>query len=185
MKKTALSILVMALTLTSAAQARGGGSGVLFDVNLYYGSNKTETKNTNSANSTTNSDSTTAIYDIKLGYLSGSGLYFGGIYTSRSNSLLNQSGTAGSDYGASLGYFGASGLFIMGHYIASAKNDVYDNGTGAQVDLGYKAGVGGDWLLGGEITYRSIGYKKSSSNAALDTYTVTEVFPMLSLGYLF
>lgn len=186
MRKTWLSALVLASTmaLTATAQARGGGSGVLFDINLSYTSTKTETKNTGGS-ATTDSDGSTAIYDIKLGYLGGDGLYFGGIYTSRSESVLNQSGTSGSALGGSIGYMGSGGFFIMGHYLVQAKLGDYSEGKGLQVDLGYKAGVGSGWLLGGELTYRSIGYTKHETNTNLDTYTVTEVMPMLSLGYMF
>jgi len=185
MRKLSLLILAAAtMTLTGIAQARGAGSGVLFDVNLYYNSEKTETQNTGGTASTT-SDGTVALYDIKLGMLTGTGLYFGGIYTSRSNSALNQSGTNGSAMGGSLGYFGAAGFFIMGHYLLSATDGVYSEGSGIQADLGYKAGMGGGWLLGAELSYRSLTYKKSSSNASLDHYTKTEVVPMISIGYLF
>jgi hypothetical protein len=189
MKKTWLSTLVITATMTLAAasaEARGGGggSGVLFDVNLYYTSYKTETKDTGGTASVTNND-TNAIYDIKLGMLTGTGLYFGGIYTSRSNSVLNQAGTAGSATGGSVGYFGASGMFIMGHYLVGATDGVYSEGTGIQADVGYKASMGDGWMLGAELTYRTITYKKSTSNAGLDTYKKDEVLPMISIGYIF
>ncbi|RYZ76473.1 MAG: hypothetical protein EOP06_31280, partial [Proteobacteria bacterium] len=154
MKTWKLSSIILAssMALSLTAEARGGGSGVLFDVNLYYGSTKTDMKQTTPAE--TKTESTTALYDIKLGYLAGTGIYLGGIYTSRSNSVLNASGESGTAYGGSLGYFGSSGFFVMGHYIASATLGHYTEGKGMQVDFGYKAGVGGDWLVGGEITYR-------------------------------
>ena len=187
MKKIWVVVLSVASTLAFAGTSHarsGGGSGVLFDVNLYYGSSKSATKLTGGTE-TTNSDNSSAIYDIKLGYLSDSGLYFGGIYTSRSDSALNASGTNGSAMGASIGYFGSMGFFIQGHYLLSAEYGPYKEGKGIQVDVGYKAGVGSGWLLGGELTYRSIGYKKHDTISNLDTYTLTEVVPMISIGYLF
>lgn len=181
-------VLLSALFLAPAAQARGGGggggSGVLFDVNLFYTSSKIESKNTGGA-ATVTTDGSTAIYDLKLGYLPGSGLYWGGIYTSRSNSVLNQSGTSGSALGASLGYMGSNGFFIMGHYLFSATEGDLSEGTGIQADLGYKAGMGSGWVVGGELTYRSITYKKDASNPSLESYKKDEVLPMISIGYLF
>jgi hypothetical protein len=185
MKKMWLYVFCLASTLTFAGSAHArGGSGILFDVNLYYSSSKSTTKTTAGVE-TIGTDGSTAIYDIKLGYFGNSGLYFGGIYTSRSESVLNASGTSGSAMGGSIGYFASSGIFLMAHYIASASYGFYKEGTGVQADLGYKAGVGSGWLLGGEISYRSIGYKKNENIANLDTYTVAEVVPMISIGYLF
>jgi len=189
MKKMWLSTLVLAATMTLAAataEARGGGggSGVLFDVNLFYNSSKIETKDTGGTASVTE-NGTNAIYDIKLGMLTGTGLYLGGIYTSRSNSVLNQAGTAGSAMGGSVGYFDSSGVFVMGHYLISATDGVYSEGSGIQADLGYKAGMGSGWMLGAELTYRTLTYKKSSANTSLETYKKDEVLPMMSIGYVF
>src|SRR5437868_178565 len=114
---------VSALVVSGTAHARGGGSGVLFDVNLYYGASATDQKLTNGSES--KSDDKTSLYDIKLGYLSGSGLYFGGIYSSRSYTALSAAGENGSSLGGSLGYFGSSGFFVMGHYIASSTRGEY------------------------------------------------------------
>lgn len=181
---TALMGALVGIFSGSEAQARGGGSGVLFDVNLYYASGKVESKNTGGS-STVSADGSTAIYDIKLGLLSGSGLYWGGIYTSRSSSILNQSGSSGSALGASIGYMGASGFFVMGHYLLNATEGDYKNGSGLQADFGYKAGVGSGWLVGAELSYRSMTYKESDSNASLEYYKKDEVIPMISVGYLF
>lgn len=185
MKKMWLSAMVIASTLALAAtaQARGGGSGVLFDVNLYYTSTKVEDKNNGNTNQI--SDGTTSIYDIKLGYLGGDGWYFGGIYNSRSDSALNASGTAGSAMGASLGYFGSAGFFFMGHYMMNGTRGTYKEGSGIQVDLGYKAGVSGNWLVGGELSYRSMTFKKNETITGFESRTITEIIPMVSIGYLF
>lgn len=185
MKKMWLLALVLAFmtTLVTTAQARGG-SGVLFDVNLYYSSSKIETKDIGGAASVT-TDGATAIYDVKLGYLSSSGLYLGGIYTSRSNSVLNQSGTSGSATGGSVGYMGSAGFFIMGHYLVSATDGNYKEGSGVQADFGYKAGISNGWLVGAELSYRSMTYKKNDGNTSLESYKKDEVIPMVSVGYIF
>lgn len=178
------SWVVMGCLLLSAVAEARGGSGILFDVNAYYSSSKSEGKQTGGTNDV-KSDSSVAIYDLKLGYLTESGLYVGGLYTSRSNNVLDQSGTNGSATGVSLGYMGAAGIFLQGHYLTNASYGTLSEGTGLQADVGYKAGMGSGWLLGGELSYRSISYKKQSDNAGLDTYKITEVIPMISIGYLF
>ncbi|MGZ3743843.1 MAG: hypothetical protein ACXVB1_14385 [Pseudobdellovibrionaceae bacterium] len=189
MRKMCVLILVLTSTviLGGTAQARGGGgggSGILLDLNLFYASSKID--DVNSGTTTHQTDSTTAIYDMKLGYLNGDGLYLGGIYTSRSDSVLNASGTSGSAMGASVGYMGGGGFFIEGHYLLSATYGEYKSGTGVQADLGYKASVGNGWLVGGELTYRSITYKKNETlGASFESRQVTEVLPMISFGYLF
>jgi hypothetical protein len=176
-------VLICSVLLGLSAEARGG-SGILFDLNLFYNSSKAELTQSGGA-ADVKSDSTTAIYDIKLGYLADSGLYLGGIYTSRSNSLLNQSGTNGSATGASVGYMGAAGIFLQGHYLTSATYGTYSDGSGIQADFGYKGGMGSGWLLGAELSYRSITYKKDSANSGLESYKLNEVIPMISIGYLF
>ena len=186
MKKMWLSVFVAMLLVTSArvAEARGGGtsSGVLFDVNLYYGSSATNLKTTGTE---TKSENKTVLYDIKLGSLSGSGFYWGGLYSSRTTSVLNANGENGSAMGASIGYFGAAGFFIMGHYLVSATYGEYKEGSGIQADLGYKFDIGSGWLLGGELSYRNITYKKNDTVANLESYNVADVLPMLSVGYVF
>lgn len=184
MKKMWLSALVLASTMTMAAtaQARGSGSGVLFTLNAFYYSNKAEVQ---AGGATASSESKNSIYDVKLGYLGGSGLYLGGIYTSRSSDS-GGTATTGTATGASLGYVGSSGFYLMGHYLLSAtEGDNYKEGSGIQADLGYMTAVSGNLIVGVELTYRSITYKKDENNAALTSYKHDEVMPLLTIGYLF
>lgn len=176
--------LVSTLLLAGFSANAAGGSGILFDMNLFYDSWKAETSNTGSTNATVTGDSASSIYDIKLGYLMTSGFYIGGLYTSRSNTIT-QTTTSGSATGVSFGYMGQAGLFVQGHYLMSATSGTYSEGSGMQLDVGYKAGVGSGLLLGAELTYRNIDYKKDSGNANLASYKTTEVLPMVSIGYLF
>lgn len=187
MKKMWLSalIFVSTMTLAVAAQARGGsgGDGVLMSVNAYYNSDKTESQDVGGTAAT--SKSTGAIYDVKLGYLTGSGFYLGGLYTSRSNDVGGSS-TSGSATGASIGYVGTMGFYVMGHYLLSAtEQNVYKEGSGYQADLGYLTAIDGHLVVGVELTWRHINYKKDDNDANLDHYTHEQVLPMLTLGYLF
>ena len=176
MKK--LIILSVILLTTAMAEARGGGSsgssGVLFDVNAFVYNSKAKDDNSSS-------ESNTMIYDLKLGYLPGSGLYLGAIYTSRNHSgTLSDSGSA---TGASIGYFGDSGFYGMAHYYFTATNGDYSDGTGYQADFGYLTEVSGPFHVGVELTYRDLTYKKL--NGASANHELTEMFPMLTLGFIF
>lgn len=169
--------VIMTLLLTTGiAEARGGGAGTGFlaDVNAFVYNSKAKSGNTTA-------ESNTMIYDVKLGYLTGSGLYLGGIYTSRNHSgTLSDSGSA---TGLSVGYLGEAGFFIMGHYYLTATNGDYSNGSGYQADFGYLTEVSGAFYVGVELTYRDLTYKKFQG--ADTTYELTEMFPMLTLGFIF
>ncbi|NUN05668.1 MAG: hypothetical protein HUU57_07895 [Bdellovibrio sp.] len=180
MKKTLLVLGVFCATAlaTVTAQARGSSSGVMATANVFM---------YNSAADVTpggTSDSKSSIYDIKIGYLGGSGLYLGGIYTMRSSSD-GVTTTDGKALGASVGYVGATGFFIKGHYLLSAEAGDYKEGTGIQADFGYFTNVTGSFIVGVELTYRSIEYKKNDAIPALEKYKSTELFPMLSVGFVF
>lgn len=188
MKKIVGSFLGMIFVLgaASVSQARAGGgsgSGVLFDLNLFYYSYQDEYSK--QGGSSTQSGNTDSIYDIKLGKLENSGLYWGGIYTSRSNSVLNQAGTSGSAYGASIGYVGGSGFYVLGHYLISATYGTESSGSGIQADLGYMSVQDNNFVLGAVFTYRSMTYTKNSNDATMSSDKITEEMPMLTLGYMF
>jgi hypothetical protein len=171
--------IISALLLTTGiAEARssggGGSSGFLADVNAFVYNSKAKT-NSSSA------ESNTMIYDLKLGYLPGNGLYVGAIYTSRNHSgTLSDSGSA---TGASVGYLSDSGFYFMGHYYFTATNGDYSNGSGYQGDFGYLVDVSGPFYVGVELTYRDLTYKKVLG--ADTNYELTEMFPMLTLGFIF
>lgn len=175
MKKFVIfTTILLASTFAQARYSGGGEGGVLLDLNAFMYNQKSD-------NNGTTSESNTAIYDIKLGYLPGSGLYLGGIYTSRNHSgNLSDSGSA---TGLSAGYMGESGFYLMGHYYFTATNGDYKEGSGYQADFGYLALVSGAFYVGTELTYRSIKYKKLNNVDA--DYTSTELFPMLTVAFVF
>lgn len=177
----AMVAVMMTSAFVSVAQARGSSSGVMATLNAYMYNNTTEVT---SGGSSSSSDSKVSIYDIKLGYLTGNGLYLGGLYTMR-NSTNGSNSTDGKNLGASVGYVGASGFFIKGHYILSAEYGDLKEGSGLQADLGYINNITGNFLVGVELTYRSVEYKKDESNASVDKYKMTELFPMLTVGFVF
>ena len=180
MKKALLVLGVFCATAMTAltAQARGSSSGVMVTANAFMYNNTTDVTPGGS------SDSKSSIYDIKIGYLGGGGLYLGGIYTMR-NSSSGSSTSDGKALGASVGYVGATGFFIKGHYLLSAEAGDYKEGTGIQADFGYITNVTGAFMVGVELTYRSIEYKKNDSAPGLEKYKTSELFPMLTVGFVF
>ena len=177
----AIAAVMMTSAFGSLAQARGSSSGVMATLNAYMYNQSSEAT---AGSSTSSSESNNSIYDLKLGYLTGNGLYLGGLYTMRS-AKSGSTTTDGKNLGASVGYVGASGFFIQGHYILSAEYGDLKEGTGLQADLGYINNITGNFLVGVELTYRSVEYKKDESNPSMDKYKLTELFPMLTVGFVF
>lgn len=180
MKNLLLFVLITATA--SWAQARGyvgGMSGVLLSFNgfLY---NQTRDPDPGSS-----SDDNLYIYDVKLGYLDGNGLYLGGIYTSRNHNGSAISSEDGNALGASIGYVGESGFYIMGHYYLSAKLGDHKDGTGYQGDFGYMTDVSGAFYVGVELTYRNLTYKKNDADPSQNSYSAREIFPMLTAAFIF
>lgn len=176
--KTSLVVFIMLVLSLSAEAARSSSSGIIVTANAYMYNTTTE------VTPGSRTESTSSIYDFKLGYLSGSGIYLGGIYTLRRSEISNVV-TDGNATGGSLGYVASSGIFLKGHYLASAEHGSYKEGTGYQVDLGYLSNVTGPLLIGVELTYRSLSYKKDTDSAGIDKVVKTELMPLLSLGFVF
>lgn len=173
-KILALAVLLTTSMAASLAQARGSASGVMVLANAFI-------YNSTDEDNGTKVESKNSVYDIKLGYLTGSGLYLGGLYTIR-NSESGGSSSDGKALGGSVGYVGANGFFVMGHYIASAElGDDLKEGTGIQGDLGYITNVTGAFVVGVELTYRSIEYKKADDSK----YKKDELMPLLTVGFVF
>ena len=175
---------VWVLLLSPLGQARFGGDGVLLDINLYYVLGKSETK-LNGLPTQQTTDVQSTIYDVKLGYIFPISWYLGVIHSQRSDGLLYNYGSYGSAEGVSVGYLSYMGPYFMVHYLLQANRGEYSKGSGVQIDIGYKFEVSDRWVFGLEMTQRTLTYNKADTNAALEYYKVTEVFPMASIGYLF
>ncbi|CAE79674.1 hypothetical protein AB1A81_08290 [Bdellovibrio bacteriovorus] len=176
-KILALAVFMAGSVLSLQSQA-ATSNGVLVNANIFMYNNSTET--TPGGESKSNS----SIYDIKLGYISGNGLYLGGLYTLRK--VETDSGSVdGNALGASIGYVGASGFYVKGHYLLSAEYDTLKEGTGIQADFGYMTNVTSSFFVGVELTYRSIEYKKNEASPGMDSLKISETFPMLTVGFIF
>ena len=172
-------VICLSLMIGSIAQARISGGGYLFNINTNYDQTKTESEPSGST-----SESTQTVHDIKLGMI-GDNLYLGAILTSRSQQSPGFEDETGSATGVSAGYFFESGFYVMAHYYISAKYKTYEEGTGYQFDLAYLMMVSQKFHVGVELSNRSIKYTKDTANAALESYTLGETFPMLTLGFIF
>lgn len=173
-----IGILTAAMVLFCTTPAfAASGSGVLLSFNGFMYNQTRESGGSSS-------DDNTYIYDIKLGYLNGTGLYFGAIHTTRNHNGSAISGESGSALGASLGYMGASGFYLMGHYYFDAKLGDNSKGTGYQGDFGYMGNVSGPFYVGTELTYRNLTYADRSGGGS-GSLTVKELFPMLTAAFIF
>lgn len=176
-KILALVVVCVTGSFSLQAQARGSSSGVMLTANAFmYNITVQETPGGKA-------ESKLSVYDVKLGYLMGNGFYLGGLYSTR-NTTANSS-EDGKAMGASAGYIGSGGFFLKGHYILSAERGIYKEGTGVQGDFGYLTNVTSSFMVGVELTYRSIDYKKSDNNSSLESLKQEELFPMLTVGFVF
>lgn len=158
-----------------------GRVGTLFDLSLYYGQSEA-TANPAPGNSWTN---TTAIYDIRAGYIAESGVYFGGLYTSRSDNQVSLNTETGSSTGVGAGYFADNGFFLRGYYKFGDTFGNYSDGTGFQADLGYLLNPTSSFFFGVNLSIRQTQYKSNPTIAGFDSWTRKETYPFLTFGFLF
>jgi hypothetical protein len=126
-------------------------------------------------------------YDLKLGYVGASGLYLGGMYQM---SKLNDE--AGMAAGPTLGFNHYSGFYALFTYFLIANQEAsstaeFTDGMGPQVDIGWVFPVTRMFMIGPQISYRSITYDKlDSGGASVDAdYTRTNLLPYISLWFRF
>lgn len=178
-----LSLIVFNLMAISKAEAKFGKDGYLFDVSIFNSSDSAKRKTTTGEGE---GKSSSMYYNVNLGKVSEKGYYYGGIYSGRSSSTNGTSNEGGSAFGLSVGMFTEDGYFVLAHYLVSATDNIYKSGSGFQLDGGFKFSIGNNWLLGGNLSYRSVTYTKLSyEDPTFVSLAVTELRPMLSLGYLF
>lgn len=163
----------------------------MLGVNAYYTSTNDEVANPTIA--TTKSAKT--YLDGNLGYMFSDGLYMGALYFSDSIDTGGAYTPSITGYGASLGWIFSSGFFILGHGILdstyekqSSAIDKWTKGTGMQADLGYIMPISSSFLVGAQITYRSVkftSYNNGTAEFTTYTYTKSETFPQLRFTLMF
>jgi hypothetical protein len=158
-----------------------GRIGALFDISLYYGQSEA-TANPAAGNSWTN---TTAIYDIKAGYITESGVYLGGLFSTRSDNQTSVDTVSGSSTGVGVGYFGDGGFNLRGYYKFGDTYGDYSEGTGFQADLGYLLNPTSSFFFGINVSIRQTQYKSNTTIAGFDSWTRKETYPFFTFGFLF
>jgi hypothetical protein len=133
-----------------------------------------------------NSESTRTILDLKAGYLTASGIYFGAVQDNRTDEV-NDSEAERSALGATLGYHN-SGWYIHGSYYVSSEiksgNTTYEKGTGMGFDIGKNFDFVSAVFVGVQLSYKTFSYTEVNG-VAQDNEIKSELNPMLSLGLKF
>lgn len=189
----AITVAVTATLAAPAAQARGGGSGYYLGVHLLpsNASEKIEAGTSGLTDVEVSANSMTL--EALLGFNFGR-LYVGGIYHSRTTSLEPGDDPKLTATGASLGVF-YGGLVVMGHYFFQATSESGDAagsgwsaGSGVGADVGFMFPLSSNFVMGANIAYRSLSFKKYDDGTteyddAVDTKT--ETAPRLTVGFIF
>lgn len=192
-KFAVVTIIVVLFSAAAFGQTDSGGRGArpisrtygfvgtLADVGLYY--SQTAATATPSAGNTF--DNSTSVYDVKLGYISESHFYVGGLYTVGSDSQVSASRVSRYTGGAGLGYFAYNGFNLRAYYIFDSTYGDYKSGTGYQADLGYAINPTSTFYLGVALSLREVKYTTNQTIAAFESWTRKETYPFVTLGFLF
>lgn len=202
---TLISALCLTLSLSAEAAGRGGGGGGSVGGLASRSSMSSAEgegfaidldgfRDGRTASQPGQNPSTLSFFDVKLGYLLSSGLYFGGIYTSMSNTPGFGGGTTVdtmTGYGATAGFHKAGFVFDVSYYISSTYtlpgNVTYTQGTSTLAYLGYKMMIGNGFNIGFGYAYYSLGYTQQTTNgvSTAQNTTLTYDHPCLSMGFQF
>ena len=123
--------------------------------------------------------------DIKLGYVSDSGIYFGAVQSNYSESNSTSSPNR-SSMGVTLGYRNDGWLFDATYFLSSTYTNgsvKFEDGSGYGIEFGYNFQMSSSFYLGLELATKSLSYKKVNSVAANNTFT--ELMPLFNLGFYF
>lgn len=172
-----LTFIVFAFAMT-AAQAE-----IVFAPGISYSKTEIESGGTTELEGTS--------YDLKLGYVSNSGLYLGAQYAMMGNPLFGDNND-GFAAGPTIGYAHNSGFYALFTYHLISEQDVsatstLTDGMGPQIDIGWVFPLNHTFHMGPQITYRSIGYdKQDTGGASTDAdVTITQILPTISFWFAF
>lgn len=177
----ALSLTLLPIQSQAASGGASGGHSFLVGLSFMQLSQTTEGPNLGTT------DSTSTILNGKIGYILSDGLYFGGIYDSRTDTT-NGAKNERTGYGASIGYHNM-GWFIDGSYFISSTYKLSGGvelsaGSGFGADVGKNFDLTSNIYLGLQISYRSFTYTKAAGVSATNKIK-SELTPMLNLGVMF
>jgi hypothetical protein len=184
MKNYFLAFASVLFLLGTQAKAEGTGTGgVVFNPSFFYYMDK------NNSGSSTDTTTTTDIINLKLGYMTTDGIYFGAVYDIDNKSVKR---TTTTDYdrksiGASLGYISGGFQFIATYYFQSnydISGETTKKGTGYTFDLGYIMPIG-TVGVGPLLSYRTWTYTKDDDGTLDPNYKQTNIIPSIQLFLTF
>lgn len=193
-----LLVALFCLLFSDFAIARGG-DGAVINIGIYYQSTETiddpsTTVLSPSTSSASTGKSNTTIYDLNFGYVFTNKTYIG-LLTSTRTDGSGSSGTNGSSYlGLSLGYHFNDSSYLHLHYLLNATlgSGSYTGGKGYGADFGFYLPLSGNAHVGVQLTYRQLTYNMTTYVASGNSiiaenghHSVTEIYPMLVLGFDF
>lgn len=158
-----------------------GRTGLLFDAGIYFG----QTEATANPAALNQWQSTTSIYDVRLGYITESSIYFGAEYSTRSDNQISSESASGNAAGLGFGFFSDNGFNIRTFYRFNENYGSYANGTGYKADIGYTINMTSNFFLGFAISIRQTTFKTNDMIVAFDSWTRKETYPFFTFGFLF
>lgn len=192
LRKIGFGIVGLLFLVAGSAQAQSHGgrsslgtgsfvyskSGVLVDFGLFYGQSEAAGNP-----STQNFKENVSIYDIKLGYITDSNWYFGGLYSVRNDSdtLGTTNGKAG---GLGAGYFFHNNFNFRAYYRFQETYGDYTDGSGFQLDLEYKVAFSSNFYIGALISHHQTQFTSNNTIAGFSSYTQKDTYPAVTLGFL-
>lgn len=180
-----LGFSAVAQTAGSARPAKSysrsyGRTGLLFDTSIYFG----QTEATANPVVLNQWQSTTSIYDLKLGYILENSFYFGAEYSTRNDNQISTTSAFGNSTGLGVGYFSDSGFNLRVFYVLNEIYGDYTSGTGYRAELGYLMNMTSTFFLGFMVSIRQTTFKSNNTIIAFDSWTRKETYPFLTLGFL-
>lgn len=171
--------------ITASCFAMNGGSGVLADVGIF----KFDTETSGLIIGTGKTANT--YYDLKVGYVTSSNLYLGGIYSAytQDNGSNQQRRTL---YGLTVGYHNMGwifdGSYLIDGQLDNGFNVLMRKGTGFGVDIGYQYFLNTNFFIGGTGSYKSYTFSEYAAGGVTttaDNKVKSELYPMILLGFMF
>jgi hypothetical protein len=134
-------------------------------------------------------DTTTYPMNLRGGYKTAAGWYFGLMYSS----VAASGGAAANEqsWGNSVGYFYSYVSFIATYYFSSATLEwgpqgrvARSDGTGFQFDLSFLMPAFGSVSIGPVITFKSFSYKRQEDANGLSGESHSETFLFPAFGFM-
>ncbi len=138
-------------------------------------------------------ESSSMVLDMKLGYVLPMGLYLGGMYSHISSESCSGnicSDSSGFLMGPSLGYFSMTGFYtLLTYHIMGESGDTtkFTGGKGPQVDFGWVFPISSYVSIGPQLTWRSVEFDKIENAGLTQTTDIkqTDINPYISLWFMF